>query len=43
MRSMPVEGDEREDALADGALALAPPCGFCDLHALCGRYYGDGA
>jgi hypothetical protein len=27
------------DAVADGALALAPPCGYCDLQALCGRFF----
>jgi hypothetical protein len=28
-----------EDAIVDGALVLTPPCGFCDLHALCGRAF----
>jgi hypothetical protein len=32
-----------EDAIADGSLVLAPPCGFCDLHALCGRFYAGGS
>ncbi len=30
-----------EDAIADGALVLTPPCRFCDLHALCGRFYAE--
>ena len=30
-----------DDALADGALALHPPCGYCDLHALCGRFFAS--
>jgi hypothetical protein len=30
-----------EDAITDGALVLTPPCVFCDLHALCGRFYGE--
>ncbi len=31
------------DAITDGALALAPPCAFCDLHALCGRFYAEAS
>ncbi len=31
----------RDDAIIDGVLVLAPPCGFCDLHTLCGLvFYG---
>ncbi len=28
-----------EDGLVDGALVLAPPCRFCDLHTLCGQAF----
>jgi hypothetical protein len=35
-----LEGPD-EDAIVDGALVLKPPCEFCDLLALCGRFYGD--
>jgi len=28
-----------EDALEDGVLVLAPPCGFCDYAALCGKAF----
>lgn len=28
-----------DDAIIDGALALAAPCRFCDLHTLCGRVF----
>ena len=27
------------DAITDGELVLTPPCAFCDLHALCGRFF----
>jgi ATP-dependent helicase/nuclease subunit B len=29
------------DAITDGVLELAPPCRYCDLHTLCGRFYDE--
>ena len=31
---------DASDAIVDGLLTLQPPCGYCELHTLCGRAFG---
>lgn len=34
------DAKDAADALADGVLALQPPCDYCEMHTLCGRAFG---